>query len=103
MAKLFLTAPQAAQIALQDANLQEAFLEGTEAPGQPDLLPLMEKFDSLPADVQKTVRDTFTAPLAAFMQAMGLPGLTTTINYRKSDGTTNGVLTFTNGILTAST
>ena len=63
----------------------------------------LPKYDTLKSEIQTVVKDSFKISLAALMHSMGLPGLTTTIDYRKSDGSTNGTLTFVNGILTAST
>lgn len=95
---LTLTAAQIAQLATQDANLQTIFAEGSNAGLGP-----IEDYTELSAEHQQLTKDTFKQALAAFMAALGLPGLTVTVDYRKSDGTTNGTLTFTNGILTGST
>lgn len=103
MSKLTLNAGQVTQLTTQDSNLQQAFADGTQGPGPTDVLSPINGYQRLSTDLQKLTRDTFKMTLAAFMVAMGLPGLTTTVNYRKSDGVSNGTLTFTNGILTSST
>lgn len=103
MSKLSLTSGQVTQLSTTDTNLQKAFAEGTTGPGPVDVLSAIDKYSSLDATYQQITKDTFKMALAAFMASMGLPGITTTVNYRKSDGVTNGTLTFVNGILTSST
>lgn len=95
---LALTAGQQASLTTIDSNMQSAFSDGTTPP----VLAPIDGYAKLDADMQKLTKDTFKLALAAYMAAMGMPGLTTVINYTKQD-MSPGTLTFTNGILTAST
>lgn len=102
MAKLTLTAAQVVQLATQDTSMQSAFSDGVDGPGG-DILSPFEGYSDLKSSLQTLTKDTFKSALASFMVAMGLPGQSTTISYRKSDGVTNGTMTFVNGILVSST
>ncbi|WNM70155.1 hypothetical protein [Myxococcus phage Mx1] len=100
---------QAAQlIGPIDADLEAAFLEGVAA-SAPVLDPL-PSYSQLTMEQRATVRDVFRQVVAALVKRLNvqkpLPtpvAGTVTINYRKSDGITNGTMTFTDGILTGHT
>lgn len=115
MAKLAISPAQKTTVVdAVDTHLQNAFAEGVEVlPSTPVLDPMQFYATRLTSPMQTQTKDTFRLVVAALIKVLGITGpltapafqaggLTTAITYKKSDGVTNGTLTFTNGILTGS-
>lgn len=120
MAKLAITSNQKTTIIdAIDADLEATYAEGVEVPGSP-ATPVLAAMDTYadPAKITPAmkiaIKDYARQLVAALIKRLGITGplqapafvsggITVTINYRKSDGVSNGTLTFTNGVLTAQT
>lgn len=96
-----------------DAHIEDAFAAGVDAPSYPALLDAMTEYTSLSSSQKAGVKDVFRQVVAAIAKTLGITGpfaagafttgQTVVISYMKADGVTTGTLTFTNGVLTAST
>lgn len=109
MAKLLLTIAQSSNVITPiDEHLENALAEGVMAVTQ-EIVPPMEKYATLETTQKTGVKNTFRQIVAALIKTLNITGqfapgaftsgLTTTVGFKKQDGT-NGVLTFTNGVLT---
>ena len=113
MSALVLSSQQNSVVQSMDSVLDQAFGSGVNNSGGQLLAPV-DKYNSPQMTqngnkFQHLLKDTFRSVLSAFICTPGVgdlftsgTGLTTTIDYKKSNGDT-GHLTFTNGVLTSST
>lgn len=106
MARLQLTANQAAALTDLDDALHRAFGEGVDGDTQDLMAPIEGYQDDFTPLQQDQTRLTFMNVAAAAISALNIPGalneVETTIPIaRITPGGTDGSLTFTDGILTA--
>jgi hypothetical protein len=102
---LILNPAQVTVIESVAADIQEALLNGVDDGSADVIVPPMQDYNLVQSGFQTQVVDSYRAPLAALLVALGLPaavGLSVTIPLAKLTllGTA-GSLTFTNGVLTA--
>lgn len=114
MAKLSLTDIQKTGILdVLDTHLDNAEGEGISAPSYPTAVDPMTGYTDFTTAQKTALKSTWKHVVGALIKVLGITGAfaagafvtgqTVVISYRKSDGVSNGTLTFTNGILVSST